>query len=369
MFFEISIKGYVKPHHFEALGSLIKKKIIHRDHRCEACRKGGESMKAIIQEVYGPASVLKLAEVEKPLPKEGEVLVHVMATSLNAPDWRLLRGKPLMMRLSSGLFRPKHIIKGTDVSGIVAEVGKGATRFKVGDEVYGDLADAGFGAFADYVSVKETLLAHKPKSLSHLESAALPLTSVTALQGVRNLGKVRKDERVLIVGASGGVGSYALQLAKYCGAHVTAVTGTKHINQATALGADAVINYTVTPLDTLKATYDLIIAINGYNSLATYRKLLAPQGRFVMIGGKSMRQILQITAFGGMLSKKDGQSFKGLLAKPSAEDLSTIAELIYEKRLVPVIEKEIPFDEIPKGIAELEKGHVGGKVVAWVNRD
>lgn len=326
-------------------------------------------MKAIIQEIYGPASVLKLVEVKKPTPKDDEVLVHVKATSLNAPDWRLLRGKPMMMRLSSGIFRPKHIIKGTDVSGIVSEMGKGVTRFKVGDEVYGDLADAGFGAFADYVSVKETLLVHKPKRLSHLEAASLPLTSVTALQGVRDLGKLQKGERVLIVGASGGVGSYALQLAKYFGGYVTAVTGTKHVKQAKNLGADAVINYSVAPLDTLKAQFDLIIAINGYNSLSTYRKLLAPRGRFVMIGGKSIKQILQITAFGGMLSKKDGQSFKGLLLKPCVEDLAFIAVLMDEKRLVPVIEKEIQFHEIPIGLEELEKGHLGGKVVVWVNRD
>jgi len=189
-------------------------------------------MKAIIQEIYGPASVLKLVEVKKPTPKDNEVLVHVKATSLNAPDWRLLRGKPMMMRLSSGIFRPKHIQKGTDVSGIVSEMGKGVTRFKISDEVYGDLADAGFGAFADYVSVKETLLVHKPKRLSHLEAASLPLTSVTALQGVRDLGKLQKGERVLIVGASGGVGSYVLQLAKYFGGYVTAVTGTKHVKQA-----------------------------------------------------------------------------------------------------------------------------------------
>ncbi len=326
-------------------------------------------MKAIIQEKYGEASTLKVSEMVKPSPKSGEVLVRVVATSLNAPDWRLLKGSPFLVRLSSGLFKPKHVIKGTDVSGVVEEVGPGVGRYKVGDAVYCDLADSGFGAFADYVSVKEDLLAHKPKRLSHLEAAALPLTSVTALQAVRNVGQVQQGERVLIVGASGGVGSYALQLAKYYGAYVTGVTGSKHIEQVKKLGADAVIDYSVTPLDSLTGKFDVVIAINGYNSLSTYRNLMAPQGRFVMVGGKSMLQILQVAAFGGMLTKKGGQSFKGLLARPNAEDLTFIASLVDELKLIPVIEREVAFEEIPKALAELEKGHTGGKIVAWVSEE
>jgi NADPH:quinone reductase-like Zn-dependent oxidoreductase len=326
-----------------------------------------KTMKAIIQKTYGEASTLRIAEVAKPSPKASEVLVKVVATSLNAPDWRLLKGSPFLVRLSSGLFKPKHVIKGTDFSGIVEEVGSGVRRFKVGDSVFGDLADAGFGAFADYVSVKEDLLAYKPKSLSHLEAAALPLTSVTALQAVRNIGQVQPEGRVLIVGASGGVGSYALQLAKYFGANVTGVTGSKHLAQSKKLGADAVIDYSVTPLDSLTGKFDVVIAINGYNSLSTYRNLMAPQGRFVMVGGKSMLQILQVTAFGGMLTKKGGHSFKGLLARPSAEDLTFIASLVDGLKLIPVIEREVAFEEIPKALAELEKGHTGGKIVAWVS--
>lgn len=324
-------------------------------------------MKAIIQEKYGEASTLKISERVKPSPKSGEVLVRVVATSLNAPDWRLLKGSPFLVRFSSGLFKPKHVIKGTDASGVVEEVGAGVRRYKVGDAVYCDLADAGFGAFADYVSVKEDLLAYKPKRLSHLEAAALPLTSVTALQAVRNVGQVQQGERVLIVGASGGVGSYALQLAKYFGAYVTGVTGSKHIEQVKKLGADAVIDYGVTPLDSLTGKFDVVIAINGYNSLSTYRNLMAPQGRFVMVGGKSMLQILQVTAFGVMLTKKGGQSFKGLLGRPNAEDLTFIAGLVDGLKLIPVIEREVAFEEIPKALAELEKGHTGGKIVAWVN--
>lgn len=326
-------------------------------------------MKAIVQDIYGPASVLRITDVEKPSPKAGEVLIHVIATSLNAPDWRLLTGTPWATRLASGLFKPKNRIKGGDVSGVVVACGTGVTRFQVGDAVFGDLADAGFGAFADFVSVKEVLLAHKPKTASHLEAAALPLTAVTALQGVRNLGKVSAGTKVLIVGASGGVGSYALQLAKAYGGHVTAVTGPKHLKQAKDLGADAVIDYVATPLMDLTGAYDLIVAINGYQTLDTYKRLLAPRGRFVMIGGSSLKQVTQVTLFGGLLSRKNGPSFQGLLARANAEDLETIARLIDEKKIKAVIEKEIPFEEIPQGLEALQQGHIGGKIVAWVNRE
>lgn len=280
-----------------------------------------------------------------------------------------VKGSPFLVRLSSGMFKPKHLIKGTDVSGIVVEVGKGSTRFNVGDLVYGDLADSGFGAFAEYVSVKEEILAHKPQRLNHLEAAALPLTSVTALQAVRNVAQVQAGESVLIIGASGGVGSYALQLAKYFGAHVTGVTGPKHIDQAKKLGADVVIDYSLTDLDSLTGKFDAVIAINGYNSLTVYRNLMTPQGRFVMVGGKSMLQIIQVTALGGMLSKKGGQIFKGLLAKPSADDLMFIAKLVDELKLIPIIEREVKFEQIPKALEDLEKGHTGGKIVAWVNKE
>lgn len=328
-----------------------------------------KTMKAIVQEKYGDASQLRVSQVTIPQPKAGEVLVKVKATSLNAPDWRLLRGTSFLVRLISGLFKPKHVIKGTDFSGVVVTLGAGPSRFNLGDEVYGDLSNSGFGAFADFVCVKEEMVAYKPRNLSHLEAAALPLTAVTALQGVRNVGAVKRGDRVLIVGASGGVGSYAVQLARHFAASVTGVTGAKHGEKAKALGAEVVIDYGVTPLETLTDQFDVVIAINGYNPLSTYRRLMGPQGRFVMVGGKSMKQILQVTAFGGMLSKKGGQTLKGLMAKPGATDLGWIAELVEAGGLVPVIEKEVAFDEIPMALAELEKGHTGGKIVAWVNSD
>lgn len=326
-------------------------------------------MKAIIQEEYGSADLLEILEIEKPRPKDNEALVHVKATALNAPDWRLLRGKPLVMRLMTGLFKPKNKVKGCEFSGQIVELGQGCRDFQVGDEVIGDLADEGFGAFADYVCVKTSLLAKKPQSISHLEAAALPLTAVTALQGLRDGGQLKAGEEVLVIGASGGVGTYVLQLAAYFGGKVTAVTSEKNIEQAKDLGAYRVIDYRKEPLVEGDNQYDLILAVNGYNTLKTYRQLLKPEGRLVMIGGKSMGQIILVTAFGGWLSRKKGQKYQGLLAKANGKDLALIADLVDQKEIRPVIYKEIPFEAIPQGIAELEEGHVSGKIVAWVNQD
>jgi NADPH:quinone reductase-like Zn-dependent oxidoreductase len=326
-------------------------------------------MKVIVQEEYGMADVLKVLEVEIPTPNNSEVLIKVKATSLNAPDWRLLRGKPFIMRMMTGLARPKNKIKGCDFSGQIVELGQGVTEFQVGDEVIGDIADYGFGAFSDYVCVKTSLLAKKPQSLSHLAAAALPLAAVTALQGVRDIGQLKAGEDVLVIGASGGVGTYVLQLAKYYGGKVTAVTSERNVEQAKDLGAHDVIDYTKKPLVNIRNKYDLILAVNGYNKTNTYKKLLKPQGRLVMIGGKSMMQIIFVTAFGGLISRKNGKKFNGLLAKANGKDLSFIVNLVDNKEIRPVIEKEIQFEDIPKGISELEKGHVSGKIVAWVNKD
>lgn len=325
-----------------------------------------QTMKAIVQARYGDASVLKYTDATIPEPKAGEVLIQVRAASLNAPDWRLLRGKPFFVRFSSGLTKPKHVIKGTDFSGVVVALGEGVSNFKVSDEVYGDLADSGFGTFAEYVCANEKVISKKPNQLSHLEAAALPLTSVTALQAVRDAAAVQPDENVLIIGASGGVGSYALQLVKYYGAHATGVTSSRHAEQAKQLGADTVIAYDQRELTACGQQFDVILAINGYNTLETYRSLLTPKGRLVLVGGKSMKQILQVAAFGGMLSKQGGQQFKALIAKPSAADLTFIAGLVDGNLLKPVIEREIALKDVPATLAELEKGHVGGKIAVQI---
>lgn len=321
-------------------------------------------MKAYVQEQYGSYDRLKLKDVDKPVPKDGEVLVEVQAVSLNAPDWRLLRGKPFLARLSSGLFTPKNPIRGADFSGIVVETGSGVNQFSLGDEVYGDLADHGFGAFAEYVAVKETIIAKKPKNLSHLEAASLPLTAVTALQGIRDSGHLQRGEQVLILGASGGVGSFAIQIAKYLGGIVTAVTSEKNKDQSIALGADQAVAYNSSEVSKLTGIYDLILAVNGYYPVKTYRKLLSPKGRFVLIGSSSMKELFYLALFGGVLSQKDGQHFSALLAKAKSEDLAYAADLAEEGKLQVNLHKEIPFEKIPEGLQELEEGHVPGKIVS-----
>lgn len=327
-------------------------------------------MKAIVQRRYGSAQTLKLENLPGPSsiefkpPNPDQVLIRVKATSLNAPDWRLLRGKPWIMRLSTGLTKPNSLIRGTDLAGTIEGLGSEVRGFSVGDDVYADLADLGFGAWAEYVCVKADKLAIKPKNVSFTEAAALPLTAVTALQGVRDKAKVEKGERVLIVGAAGGVGSYALQHAKILGAHVTAVTSAKNAQQALSLGADAVIDYQKTPLDQCDERFDVILAINGYQPLSVYQRLLSAKGRFVMVGGANLNQVMGIALFGGMLSQKNGMTITALMARPSSKDLGHVRELVESGLLKPVIEREIAFEDIPRWIGELEKGHASGKIVA-----
>ncbi|MBO1265116.1 NAD(P)-dependent alcohol dehydrogenase [Proteiniclasticum sp. SCR006] len=323
-------------------------------------------MKAILQEHYGTYEVLTMEETEKPQIQEGEVLVEVQAVSLNAPDWRLLSGKPLLMRLVSGIFRPKHRIRGTDLSGTVVEASPDCRNLKVGDEVYGDLSGAGFGAFAEYVAVKEMLLSLKPKNLSYLEAAALPMTSVTALQGLRQEGKLQQGEKVLILGASGGVGTLSLQLARALGAEVTAVTSISHIAQSMSLGAHHVLDYQETDFDRLEESYDLVLAVNGYYPFSTLGHLLSETGRVVLIGSSSVYQLMAASVLGGLLLGRKRESLKALLAKPRKEDLDYITSQVEHKNIKPVLYKEIPFQDIPEGLKELHKGHAGGKIVAWV---
>ena len=320
-------------------------------------------MKAFIYEKYGPPSNLRLSEVEKPEPKEGEVLIKVHATALSVPDWRLMRGTPFMTRLMAGLMKPKYKILGTDVSGIIDALGKNVTGFKVGDAVYGDLSGSGFGAFAEYVCTKEDVVAHKPSNLSFEEAASMPLASVTALQAIRDKGQVREGHKVLIIGASGGVGSFAIQIAKSFRAEVTAVCSTRSKEQALEFGADHVIDYTQEELSHSEERYDVIVAVNGYYQISTYRKLLNPKGRFVMVGGLSIAQVIGVMAFGPLMSMIGDKKFAGLMAMPSQRDLAYMAKLAEEGKTKSIVEKQIGFSEIPEGLGYLEKGHAKGKVV------
>lgn len=325
-------------------------------------------MKAIVYTKYGPPDVLQLKEVEKPTPKDNEVLVRIHAASANAADWHLLRAEPFMVRFMSGLLRPKYKILGADVAGRVEAVGKDVKQFQPGDEVFGDLSASGFGAFAEYVAVPETALAPKPATLTFAEAATVPMSAVTALQGLRDQGQIRPGQKVLINGASGGVGTFAVQIAKAFGAEVTAVCSTGKMEIAHTLGADHVIDYTQEDFTQNGERYDLILAANGYHPLSAYRRALSPQGVYVMIGG-STAQIFQAVILGPWLSKKGGQKMGNLLAKPNQKDLMVLKELVEAGKVRPVIDRCYPLSEVPEAIRYLEAGRAKGKVVITVAHD
>jgi NADPH:quinone reductase-like Zn-dependent oxidoreductase len=327
-------------------------------------------MKAIIHTKYGPpADVLELKEVEKPTPKNNEVLVKIHASSINYANPTQVRGKPFIIRLmGSGLFKPKNNIPGGDISGVVEAVGKDVTRFKPGDEVFGDLADDGFGAYAEYVSAPEKTIANKPANVSHEESAVASQASVVALQGLRNEGQIQSGQKVLIVGSSGGVGTYAIQLAKSFGAEVTAVCSTGNMELVRSLGADNVIDYTKEDFVKNGQNYDLILATVGYRSIFDYKKALSPTGTYVATGG-TMAQIFQPMLLGGLLSKKGGQSFKGLFHKTNRDDLFFIKDLIEANKLKSIIDKRYSINDIVPALEYYEEGHTRGKVAITIDHN
>ena len=259
-------------------------------------------MKAIVYRKYGSPDVLRLENVDKPVPKDDEVLVRVQATSLNAYDWHLLRAKPFLVRLmGGGLFKPKNTIPGADIAGRVEAIGRSVKQFKPGDEVFGDIAMSGSGGCAEYASAPESRLAPKPAKLSFEQAAAVPMAAVTALQGLRNIGGIQPGQKVLIHGAAGGVGTFAVQLAKAFGAEVTAVCRTDKMDMVRSLGADQVIDYTREDFTRSGRRYDLILGVNGYHPLSAYKRALTPKGRYVMAGG-STAQIFQAMLLGPWMS-------------------------------------------------------------------
>lgn len=311
--------------------------------------------------------MLQLEALATPPPGPGEVLVQVYASSLNQADHYLLRGEPLPLRLSSGLPHPKRLVLGADVAGRVVAVGSGVTRFQLGDEVYGDLSACGLGGFAEYVCAREETLAPKPASLSFAQAAAVPMAAVTALQGLRAAGPVAAGEHVLVHGASGGVGTFALQLARALGAHVTAVCSARNVEQAHTLGAEHVIDYTQEDFARGGRRYDLILVANGSRSLAEYRRALNPRGRIVVAGG-AVEQIMQATLLGPALSLVHAITLRSLLARPSRDDLIFVGQLIDAGAVVPVIDRCYPLGELPAAMRYLEAGHAQGKVVITVEQ-
>jgi NADPH:quinone reductase-like Zn-dependent oxidoreductase len=322
-------------------------------------------MKAIVYTEYGSPDVLQFKDVEKPTPKEDEVLIKVHAASLNAADLHYLRADPFLIRPTSGLLKPKNTFLGADVAGRIEAVGRTVTQFKPGDEVFGDLSESGRGTFAEYVCASENALALKPANLSFEEAAAVPLAAVTALQGLRSKGQIQPGQKVLINGASGGVGMFAVQIAKALGAEVTAVCSTRHLDLVRSIGADHVIDYTKEDFTQNGHRYDLILAANGYHSISDYRRVLTPQGTYVTTGG-SMAQMSQAILQGRWISMTGSQKMSNMLARPNKQDLAFMKELLESGKVKPVIDRFYPLSQVADAIRYLEEGHAQGKVVITV---
>jgi NADPH:quinone reductase-like Zn-dependent oxidoreductase len=320
-------------------------------------------MKAFVYNKYGTPDVLHLEEVEKPTPKDNEVLIKIHAASVNAADWHLLTADIFLVRLMDmGLFKPKKTILGGDIAGRVETVGKNVTQFRKGDEVFGDILSSDSGGFAEYACAREDLLALKPSNLSFEQAAAVPIAGMTALQGLRDEGQIQAGQKVLIQGAAGGVGTFAVQIAKAFGAKVTAVCSARNAEQARALGADHVIDYAKEDFTKSGKQYDLIFAANGFHPLADYKRALTPKGIYVMAGG-TMAQIFQAMLLGAWLSEKNGRKMKGVSAKAIQKSLIDLAELLETGKVIPVVEKVYSFNETPDALRYLGTGHAQGKLV------
>lgn len=320
-------------------------------------------MKAIVRETYGPPDVLHLEEVPVPRLRDGDVLVRVHAASANAGDWHLLRGTPFPFRLVAGLRTPKFKIIGTDIAGRVEAVGRNVTQFRPGDEVFGELSRCGFGAYAEFAAAPETALALKPANLSFEEAATLATAGCTALQGLRK-GRIQRGQRALIHGASGGVGTFAVQIAKAFGTEVTAVCSTRNMDRVRSLGADHVIDYTKDDFATHDERYDVILATNGDRSIWDYRRVLTAHGSYAMTGG-SNRQLTDALLFGPLLSM-GRQKFGNVLMKPSHADLVVLRELCEAGKVRPRIDRRFPLSEVSSAVRYVEDGHARGKVVVTV---
>jgi NADPH:quinone reductase-like Zn-dependent oxidoreductase len=316
-------------------------------------------MKAFIREKYGPPETLRMAEVEKPAPNADEVLVKVLGISVNPADWHLMRGKPLFSRATLGFVRPKHRILGVDIAGQVEAVGSGVTQFKPGDEIYANLLDHGYGGFAEYASVPVDVSSLKPANLSFEEAAAVPMAAVTALQGLHHHGTVRPEQKVLINGASGGIGTFAVQIAKSYGSEVTGVTSTRNIDLVGSLGADHVVDYTRTDFLGDGRRYDLILDTIGNRSVHDLKRALAEHGKAAVVGFTSVPKLIGV-------SLRGGKDIAMVTAHAASKELELLSELIQAGKVRPQIDRRYPFAEIPAAIGYLEHGHARGKVVLGV---
>ncbi|MEU8614876.1 NAD(P)-dependent alcohol dehydrogenase [Actinoplanes sp. NPDC048791] len=324
-------------------------------------------MKAIVHDRYGPPDVLRFQEVDKPVPAGNEVLVRVRAAAVNARDWHFMRGDPYLARAAFGLRAPKVRIRGTDFAGVVEAVGGDVTRFSPGDEVYGEVE----AAFAEYVSVPDDLVERKPANLSFEQAAAIPLAGNTALMGLRDVARVRPGQQVLINGASGGVGTFAVQLAKSFGAQVTAVCSTRNAELVRSLGADHVVDYTREDFTRAGQRYDVVFDLVGNRSLADLRRALTPTGTLVLSGGGvseggSLVGPIGLVVKGRLLARFVRHRVTTLEAVPSGANLATLRELAEAGTLTPVIDRTHPLSETAEAIRYVEEEHARAKVVLTV---
>jgi NADPH:quinone reductase-like Zn-dependent oxidoreductase len=322
-------------------------------------------MKAVVYHKYGSLDVLKLEEVEKPIPSDDEVLIRVHAASVVYGDLALVRGKPFVARLWSGLLKPKYKIPGMDIAGRVEAVGANVKQFQPGDEVFGDISQCGYGAYAEYVCALENTLALKPANLTFEEAAAVPQAALVALQGLRDKGRIQPGQKVLINGASGGNGTFAVQIAKSFGAEVTGVCSTRNLDMVRSIGADQVIDYTQEDFTKSAQRYDLILALAGYRSSFKYKRMLSPKGIYVSAGG-SMAQVFQGVLLGPLISMAGRKKLTSLYTRPSQQDLIFMKELLEAGKVKPVIDRRYTLGEIAEAFRYYGEGHTRGKVVITV---
>ena len=332
----------------------------------EATRDTHMRMQAVVAPRYGSPDVLTLTEVPRPQPAPDEVLIEVVAVSVHAGTWHLLRADPFLVRLMFGLTKPKHPILGGDVAGRVVEVGRDVTTLRVGDEVIGDLSMHRLGAFAQMVAAPAELFVKKPEGIALEDAATVPVSAVTALQALRDHAKVRAGQKVLITGASGGVGTFAVQIVKAMGAEVTAVGSTRSLDMLRELGADHVVDYGAEDITQSESKFDAVIDIAAYRSIFDYRAILKPGGIYLQVGGATKR-FWQVVFLGPFASMLGDQKLTNMMAKPNAEDLGVVAAMIAKGEVKPAIGRRFEgLAAIPDAIRHVEEGHAKGKTLVRI---
>ncbi|TFV98194.1 NAD(P)-dependent alcohol dehydrogenase [Leifsonia flava] len=325
-------------------------------------------MRAVVQKGYGsPAAVLRIAEVDRPRdPVDDEVVIRVHAASVNFGDWAFVTGVPGMIRLAAGMRTPRAAVRGRDVAGTVEHVGPRVSRFRPGDEIFGEIVT---GSYAEYATTPESTISLKPRTLTFAQAAALPIAAGTALQGIRDSGGVTPGQSVLVNGASGGVGTYAVQVAKMLGAEVTGVCSSRNLDQLRTLGADHVIDYAVDDFTRGPGRYDVILDLAGSHRLRALRRVLTPRGTLVLSTGQGGRWVgpLQAMAAAGLMSPFVSQRLRVLAAKTTPERLDDVAALADAGKLTPVIERSYTLDEVPEALRHFGEDHARGKLVISIH--